>query len=157
MKENFPLVSVIMPVHNGERYLGAAIESILQQNEVSFEFIIIDDCSEDETNAIIRSYHDERIVLLRHSRQEGVARCLNQGMNRARGTYIARMDADDISLPGRLNKQVDALCSDTQIGICGTSVEYLGTWHGRERKFFVTPEELRVILFLPILLLIRPL
>jgi len=146
MKRNNPLVSVIMPVHNGARYLRDAIESILLQDEVALEFIIIDDCSKDDTDTIINSYHDARIVFLRNAQQEGVASCLNKGIDSAHGTYIARMDADDVSLPMRLKKQVDILHADAQIGICGTSVEYIGSWNGKERVFWGSPEELHALL-----------
>jgi glycosyltransferase involved in cell wall biosynthesis len=93
-----------MSVYNGEKYLREAIESILNQTFTDFEFIIIDDGSTDESAAIINSYNDARIRLIQQE-NKGLASALNVGLKTARGKYIARMDADDVSLPERLEAQ----------------------------------------------------
>lgn len=97
-----------MSVYNGEKYLREAIESILNQTFNNFEFIIIDDGSSDESAAIINSYNDTRIRLIQQE-NKGLASALNVGLKIARGKYIARMDADDISLSERFEKQFNFL------------------------------------------------
>lgn len=103
-----PLVSVVMSAYNAERYIKEAIDSILNQTFTDFEFIIINDGSTDGTLKIIKSYKDPRIVLISRA-NKGLVASLNEGIKKARGKYIARMDADDISLPERFTKQVDVL------------------------------------------------
>lgn len=101
-------VSVVMSVYNAEPYLEDAINSILGQTYRDFEFIIIDDGSTDRSAEIIKSFDDVRIVLLQQS-NSGLVYSLNRGIHTSHGGYIARMDADDISAPTRLEKQVDFL------------------------------------------------
>jgi len=98
-----------MSVYNGARYLRDAISSILAQSYTDFEFIIIDDGSTDETVSIIESYSDERIKLIRSDSNRGLASSLNLGIESARGEFIARQDADDISMPSRLEVQVSKM------------------------------------------------
>jgi glycosyltransferase involved in cell wall biosynthesis len=97
-------VTVLMPVYNGQSYLEQAVESILRQTFKEFEFLIIDDGSTDKTPEILHSYSDERIRIIRQENQ-GVAAALRLGIDKAKGQYIARMDADDESLPPRLEIQ----------------------------------------------------
>ena len=120
-----PVVSVIMPVFNGERFLSEAIESILAQTFTDFEFIIIDDGSEDGTADIILDYQkqDARIQLIQHEKNEGVAKARNQGIRAAQGEYIAAMDCDDISLPERLRLQVAYLEAKPEIGAVGVGAQ----------------------------------
>ncbi|MEN6414182.1 MAG: glycosyltransferase family 2 protein [Veillonellales bacterium] len=130
-----PKVSVIMPVYNAQDYLREAIDSILSQTFIDFEFIIIDDGSTDNSLPIIKSYADPRIRLIRNETNLKLITSLNKGMNLAHGKYIARMDADDISLPDRLAKQVDFMDQHPDIAVCGTWVELFGkpceqtSWH----------------------------
>lgn len=114
-----PKVSVIMPVYNGEKYLRPAIESILQQTESDFEFIIIDDGSTDSTENIIKSFSDSRIRYIR-TNHSGIVIALNTGISKSSGLYVARMDADDISLPRRFEIQCQYLDQYKDIAICGT-------------------------------------
>src|SRR5215472_18447331 len=100
-----PRVSVAMSVYNCEQYLPASIDSILTQTFEDFEFIIVDDGSTDRSAEIIKSYGDSRIVFLQQSNQ-GVASALNHALRFALGEYVARQDADDISLPERFSKEV---------------------------------------------------
>ena len=100
-----PAISVLMAVYNGGRYLRAAIESILCQSWQDFEFIIINDGSTDDTAAILAGYEDKRIVTVANPTNIGLTKSLNKGLHLARGKYIARQDADDVSLPHRLSLQ----------------------------------------------------
>ncbi len=120
-----PRVSVVMSVYNGEKYLAQAIESILSQTFRDFEFIIVDDGSTDGTAGILSHYQqqDTRIHVLSHENQ-GVVASANTGCKMARGKYIARMDADDVSLPDRLALQVEYMETNPQIGVLGTLNKY---------------------------------
>ncbi|WP_375416590.1 glycosyltransferase family 2 protein [uncultured Hymenobacter sp.] len=106
-----PLVSVILPVFNGGPYLGEAIESILSQTFRDFELLVIDNCSTDESAAIARRYAacDARLTVLVNERNRSRAHSDNRGHALARGRYIAKMDADDVALPHRLQTQVNFL------------------------------------------------
>jgi hypothetical protein len=115
-----PKVTVLMPMYNGGRYLLEAVESILAQTYVDFDFLIINDGSNDNSVEIIESFTDPRIKLIHNERNIGLIETLNRGIDLAKGEYIARMDCDDISLPARLIKQVRFLEKHTDIGICGT-------------------------------------
>lgn len=117
-----PTVSVVMSVYNGERYVAEAIESILAQTLTDFEFIIVDDASQDRSSEIIRSYEmrDSRIRALQHDRNLGAAAAFNFGLLQASGEFYARMDHDDISEPQRLQKQVEFLQRNPEIGLVGT-------------------------------------
>jgi glycosyltransferase involved in cell wall biosynthesis len=101
-----PRVTVLMSVYNGEKYLSEAIDSILGQTFEDFEFLIIDDGSTDSSSEVIRSYTDPRIRLIKNGENIGLTCSLNKGLKLARGEYIARMDADDISLPERLEREI---------------------------------------------------
>ena len=117
-----PLVSVVMPVFNGEKYLAEAIESILVQTFTDFELIIVDDGSQDGSAQIIRAYEkrDERIQFIRLEENMGPATARNSGIFASCGEYITSMDCDDVCLPERLRKQVDVLQSKPDIGGVGT-------------------------------------
>ena len=121
-----PLVSVIMPVYNGERYLREAIDSILHQTFTDFEFIIINDGSTDTTEEIILSYADFRIVYVKNETNLQIVESLNKGIRMAKGEYIARMDADDISLPKRFEKQYLFMEEHKNINIVGTWAKTFG-------------------------------
>lgn len=105
---NSSSVSVLMSVYNGEKYLHEAIESIVNQTFKDFEFIIVDDGSQDKSVNIINSFDDPRIILIKQ-KNKGLAVSLNVAIRAARGKYIARMDADDISMKNRLRMQWDFL------------------------------------------------
>jgi glycosyltransferase involved in cell wall biosynthesis len=106
--EHRPLLSVLMPVYNGGEYLRPAIDSVLAQTFRDFELILVNDGSTDDTQSIIESYQDPRIVAVVQENQ-GVARSLNNGLDIASGKYVRRHDADDISLPGSFQVQIDFL------------------------------------------------
>ena len=116
-----PKVSVVMSVYNGQRYLREAVNSILNQSFIDLEFIIIDDGSTDDTAQILREFRDGRIVYLRNDENQGLTKSLNKGLKLARGEYIARMDADDISVPERLHRQVEYLDQYPLVGLVGVT------------------------------------
>lgn len=115
-----------MAVYNGSRYAHKAIESILKQSFSNFELVIINDCSTDETDSIIRSFSDPRIRVLTNSNNLGLPNTLNRGLEESRYEYIARMDADDISHPKRLEKQIEFLDAHPGTGICGSWIQTFG-------------------------------
>ena len=117
-----PKVTVLMSAYNSERYLLESIESILSQTFQDFEFLIINDGSTDKTREIILSINNSRIRLVDNEQNIGLTRSLNKGLRLAKGEFIARLDADDISEPERLQRQVDFLEAHSEIAL-------LGTWH----------------------------
>ncbi|MGH7156963.1 MAG: glycosyltransferase family 2 protein [Candidatus Saccharimonadales bacterium] len=117
-----PLVSVVMTVYNGERYLAEAIDSILSQTFTDFEFLIVDDGSTDKTSSIIQSFADPRIILIKH-KNIGVAASCNKAIQKAKGTYIARQDADDVSMSNRLEAQVILLNENSDIHLVGSNIK----------------------------------
>jgi len=119
------LISVIMSVHNGEAYLKDAVESVLSQTYKDFEFIVVDDASTDSSLKILESYPSIKIV--RNEKNIGLTKSLNHALSIAQGDYIARMDADDISLPHRLQVQKDFLDSHPSIVCVGSSLTIIDT------------------------------
>jgi glycosyltransferase involved in cell wall biosynthesis len=115
-----PKVTVLMPVYNAGVYLKDAVESILNQTFRDFEFIIINDASTDNFCKIVEKYHDPRITLIHNSKNVGITQSLSAGLAKASGRYIARMDADDVAFPARLERQLSYLVSH--------DVVLLGTW-----------------------------
>lgn len=125
VKDVIPKVSVIMPVFNAGNYISRAIESILNQSLTNFEFLIFNDGSTDESLAIIRSFKDERIKLFNHNINSGYVTHLNYGIKISRGKYIARMDADDISLPNRLYEQYSFMEENPQFGLVASDINII--------------------------------
>ncbi|MGC4128736.1 MAG: glycosyltransferase [Bergeyella sp.] len=125
-----PVLSVVMSVFNAEKYLHKAVDSVLNQTFQDFEFIIIEDCSTDRSLEILEEYarKDSRIVLIKKDKNKGAAgfiENLNIGLDKSRGKYIARMDADDISLPERFEKQIAVLEGDAELFIVGANLEMM--------------------------------
>lgn len=116
-----PVVSVVMPTYNGERFLRPAIESILNQTFQDFELIVVDDSSTDSTPHILSEVQDDRLVILKNERNLGIAGATNIGLAAAHGEYIALQDHDDISLPHRLQTEVDFLNSHPEIALVGSA------------------------------------
>jgi glycosyltransferase involved in cell wall biosynthesis len=140
MKQQRPKVTVLMSAYNSGSYIGEAIESILNQTFTDFEFLIFDDGSTDDTANIVKEYEkkDDRIKAVYKQKNEGMPgmiRNLNEGMKQAQGEYIARMDADDISLPERLSKEVEFLDSNPDIFLVGTAAINIDE-HGRPLSTF---------------------
>lgn len=117
-----PRVTVLMSVYNGDRYLLESIESILNQTFRDFELLIINDGSTDKTREIILSLNDPRIRLVDNEQNIGLTQSLNKGLRLAKGDFVARQDADDLSVPERLQQQVDFLDQHPEVAL-------LGTWH----------------------------
>lgn len=148
MEENNPdkpLVSVIMPVYNGALYLKDAMDSVLNQTYLHFEFIIINDGSSDGSESIILSYSDLRIKYVKNKHNIGLIGSLNKGIGCAKGKYIARMDQDDISLPTRFERQVQFLEIHSDVVICGMQGQILQT--GAPYRVPVKDSEIRGLLF----------
>lgn len=139
-----PRVSVVMSVYNGEQYLNEAVESILNQSFSDFEFVIVDDGSTDSSLRILKSFaaRDARIYLLERAENRGLTICLNEGIRVASGDYIARMDADDVSLPQRLQEQVAFMDAHPDVGICGSWAELIGTHAGQVWKYPASHDEI---------------
>ena len=122
-----PLVSVLMPVYNSEKFILESVTSVLNQTFIDFELIIIDDCSTDATLSKIKSISDPRILLIEKTKNSGYTDSLNHGISIAKGTFIARMDGDDICMPERFEKQVDFLNSNPEVILCGTFIQFIGS------------------------------
>ena len=117
-----PLVSVVLPAFNAAGTIAAAVRSILDDGLEDIELIVIDDGSTDATRAILGEIADRRLTVIAQPRNLGLPRALNSGLEAARARFVARMDADDISLPGRLAAQVRAFSADPGLIFCGTGV-----------------------------------
>ena len=126
MRDSTPEISVFMPVYNGRRYLREAVESILAQTFRDFEFLIIDDGSSDGSLGILAEYaeSDPRIRLISRENR-GLVATLNEGLALARADLVARMDADDVSLPERLEKQHALMEARPEVVLCGAYYEYM--------------------------------
>jgi glycosyltransferase involved in cell wall biosynthesis len=140
-----PLVTVLLPVYNAEAHLAEAIQSILSQTFRDFELLIINDGSTDRSAQVIASFKDERIRLVNNESNHKLIATLNKGFDLARGKYIARMDADDISLPQRLQRQFDFMESHSEVGICGSWFRSFGT-HSTVVKYPEKDEDIRVMM-----------
>jgi glycosyltransferase involved in cell wall biosynthesis len=136
------LVSVLMPVYNAEKHLAKAIESILNQSFTDFEFLIINDGSNDKSEKIILSYSDQRIRYIKNERNLKLIKTLNNGIQLCKGKYIVRMDADDISDPKRIRKQVEFMEANTDVGICGSWFEAFGNNESRIVQYKETHDEI---------------
>jgi len=132
-------VSVVMAVHNGERYLAQAINSVLCQTRKEFEFVIVNDGSTDETAAILRAYAvaDDRVCVLANSDRRGLAQCMNKAIAKSSGRFIARMDADDIALPCRLAVQAETLDTYPGIAVVGSNAIIINEMNERTGRTWV--------------------
>lgn len=121
-----PLVSILMPVYKTAPYLREAMDSMLSQTFSDFELIVLDDCSPDNAEEILDSYTDPRIVRYKGEKNAGLSNVLNVGIGMARGKYIARMDSDDLSMPERLQIQVDYLEAHPDIDLVSVGMQLFG-------------------------------
>ena len=129
-KDHRPFISVILPVYNAALYLHEAIQSILNQTFTDYELLIYNDASTDASDEIIRSYNESRIIYEKMDTHAGYVVLLNKGLQHSKGKYIARMDADDISMPTRFEEQVAFMEDNPSVGICGTWFENFGSLSG---------------------------
>ncbi len=118
-----PIVSVLMSVHNGQDFLREAIESILNQTYRDFEFIVVDDASTDNSLNILKSFSDPRLKILEVEKNIGLVDALNLALKQAKGKYVARMDADDVSYPDRFAQQVARMVDEPNLVLLGTSYD----------------------------------
>lgn len=156
-----PKVSIILSVYNGAATLADALETTLYQTFQDFELIAVDDGSTDDTLALLHQYarRDRRIHILQNERNLGVANSLNRGVRAARGEYIMRMDADDLNLADRLERQVDILETHPQIGLVSCYADllfspekdaalraYLWEWERWRRRIAHVPSKISEVL-----------
>jgi glycosyltransferase involved in cell wall biosynthesis len=137
-----PTISVVMPVHNGERFLREAVVSILTQTFTDLELIVVDDGSTDGTPVILEELAtaDPRLIVIRFDVNRGVSEAANEGCRRARGSFIARMDADDVSLPERLEKELAFLEANPDVAVVGSWVRRIDE-HGAPGEVQTLPCE----------------
>lgn len=127
-----PLVTVLMPVHNGADHLPTALASVFAQDFADFELLVVDDGSTDATPAVLADCADPRLRVLRLERT-GLVGALNRGLDEARGEFIARLDADDEMLPGRVARQVERFRRDPGLVACGSDYLLFGAASGLVR------------------------
>ena len=120
-----PKATIIMPVYNTEKFVSEAIESVLNQTFVNFEFFIINDCSTDKSLEIIMSFNDERIKLINNKNNKGVCKSFNEALLQSRGELIFRMDSDDICLPKKLEKQIKFMDNNPDVVALGTNANII--------------------------------
>lgn len=141
-----PTISVVLSVYNGARFIRDAARSVLRQTFPDFEFILIDDGSTDDTSRILDELNDNRIVRIKNETNIGLVRSLNRGLETAKGRYIARADADDISDLTRFETQVRYLEAHPKVGVLGTAVRQTDV-HGHELSVLRPPEDHAAILW----------
>jgi len=145
---NHPKVTVFMAAYNAEEFLRPAMESVLNQTFRDFEFLIVNDGSTDKTQEILESYKDPRIRIIVHETNKNLVISRNDGLRNAKGEYIVIMDADDISVPTRIGKQVAFMDAHPNIGICGSWIRTFGDSSGFTVKYYTDPDDIKAsILF----------
>ena len=143
---NKSLISVLLPVYNGEEFVKQAIESILNQTYENFELIIIDDGSTDVSASIIQKMVDKRISFYKQNNQ-GLAKTLNRAISLSKGKYLARHDQDDLSHPQRFEKQVSFLESHPHHGMVGTWAQILWQEENNHKNVITHPAESLILKF----------
>lgn len=136
-------ITVLMSVYNGVTYLRNAIDSVLTQTISNFEFLIIDDGSSDNSLEIIEGYDDSRIRVIKNRDNIGLTQSLNKGLKLARGEYIARIDSDDVCLPSRLERQLEFMVQNPQVGVCGSWIIVMKDSGEYVRKFPVSHDAIQ--------------
>jgi glycosyltransferase involved in cell wall biosynthesis len=139
-----PLVSILLAVHNDAPFLGAALDSVFDQTSRDLELIVVDDASTDRTPSLLAGITDRRFVPLRNDERLGLAASLNHGLDRANGRYVARLDADDIALPQRLERQLARIRAGPAVGIVGSGVVDLAA-DGTQGKTHLMPAGSRAL------------
>jgi glycosyltransferase involved in cell wall biosynthesis len=148
-----PVISIVMPFYNAAPYLAEAVQSMLDQTFSDFELILINDGSTDNSEQVIRGFNDPRIKYIRNEGNKGLVYSLNKGLDEARGVFIARMDGDDISLPERLQKQVQYLKAHPEADLLATTVQLINekgqhTGYWKEDRDNINPAH--IYEFLPV-------
>ncbi len=137
-----PVVSIVMSTYNRENMVKEAIESILNQSFTDFEFIIVNDASEDNTEETIKSYSDNRILYLKNKQNCGCTFNYHTAHNIAKGKYIVHIDDDDISLPDRIKIQTQFMENNPDIALAGTYIETFGENKRPSWVFYTQPKML---------------
>lgn len=150
-KNNSPLVSIIVPCYNADKFLGKCIESIISQTYQNKELIIIDDCSTDKSFQISQKYSHEYpwIKVIKNIVNLGVADTFNVGIKQSKADYLARMDADDIMLPNRIEKQIDFLIKNPDVVIVGGQCQIVDSNDIEigQKKFPLTDKAIKTMMF----------
>lgn len=148
MDKNKPLVSVVIPVYNAEKYIKVALESILEQTYTNLEIIVCNDGSTDKSIKIVRQHKDSRITIIEAPRNKGISATLNMGILASTGKYVAIMDADDWSYPYRIEKQVELMENNSEVvlssgdmDMCNEELLFKAT-----RKYPLTDKSIRKVL-----------
>ncbi len=141
-----PNISVVLPVYDGEHHLADAVRSVLAQTFRDFELIVIDDGSTDRTGAILSDFSDARLRIVRFPANRGLVEALNVGIRESKSELIARMDADDLCMPRRFERQVAFMNAHPEVDACGTWTRVFGNRRG-VRRLPVEPEHVRAHLF----------
>ncbi|MDO8793105.1 MAG: glycosyltransferase [Vicinamibacterales bacterium] len=142
-----PRVAVVLPVFNGEVHIGDAVRSVLAQTFTDFQLLVIDDGSTDGTARILSSFSDPRLRVIQLAGHQGLVPALNRGIRESTSLLIARMDADDVCLPRRFERQVAFLETHPDVDICGSWTRHVGERRG-VRRLPVDPEHIRARMFL---------
>lgn len=142
----FPLVSVVMPVHNGARWLGDTLQSLYAQTEPCFEIVLVDDASTDDLRKVLAAHADGRLRVIHLPHNVGVSAARNEGIAQARGHYIAFCDADDLCLSHRLQTQVAFLEQHPDVGLCGSAFTCFDTEDRETVRNPSSNEEIRTAL-----------
>lgn len=140
-----PLVTVFIPLFNGEEFIRETIESVLTQTYPFIEVLIIDDGSTDNSIKIVKTFTDKRIRLLKNNTNRGIPYTRNRGLSEARGKYLAVLDADDLAFPNRIEKQLDFMEKNLDIDVLGSAYTLIrGKKSKRVKQELFTPEEIKV-------------
>jgi glycosyltransferase involved in cell wall biosynthesis len=132
------LVSVLLAAHDAERFLTAAVASVLRQTVRDLELVVVDDGSSDRTAELLEEITDPRVVVVRNDERAGLAASLNRALDLASGRYVARLDADDVALPRRLERQLAVLRGHPRLAVAGSAVLELDE-HGRLGRLLEMP------------------
>lgn len=143
-ESNDILISIITPVYNSEKYIGETIKSVLNQTYTNWEMLIADDCSKDNTANLVKGFDDPRIKYFKLQENSGAAVARNEALEKAKGNYIAFLDADDMWKPNKLEKQLNFM-SDNEIGFSFTGYEIL---QENENKIINVPSKLNYSQFM---------
>lgn len=139
-------LTVIMPVYNGEKFLKESLNSLLNQTFTDFTVLVLNDNSTDKTSEILGAFtkQDSRITVITKTKNEGPANLRNEGIERASTEFIALLDADDIALPTRFEKQLDYLKNHPEVGVCGTWFTFFGDKKEKTVRHEVSHDALKV-------------
>jgi glycosyltransferase involved in cell wall biosynthesis len=152
MQKDSPLVSIVMPVHNGQKYIFEAMDSCLNQTYENIEIIVVNDESNDNTLEILNKYSkiSNKVKVISVSKKENLGQVINEGIRIATGKYIARIDADDIMFHERIKDQVEFLENNSDVVLVGGQVEIINKEgkYVRDRKYPLIDSELRRNLFI---------